>query len=56
MVMRQAFEVFEEHVNMNLQFMLDSNLYGCGWVEVSKDCLFRTPLPSQSFVTPNCRH
>lgn len=47
-VMDKRFDVFEEHVGSILQFMLDSNLYGCGWVEVGEDCKMRYPLPGQS--------
>ncbi|KAI7963511.1 hypothetical protein MJO29_003938 [Puccinia striiformis f. sp. tritici] len=39
-----GFKIFEEHIPFHLQFMLDHNLYGCGWVELSK-CVFRRPLP-----------
>ncbi|WAR54147.1 hypothetical protein PtB15_3B659 [Puccinia triticina] len=39
-----GFKVFEEHIPFHLQFMLDHNLYGCGWVELS-NCVFRRPLP-----------
>lgn len=49
LVMNTVFEVFEEHIPHMLQFMLDSNLYGCGWVEVA-DCRFRHPLPGQLFA------
>lgn len=42
--MGTAFEVFEDHIPFILQFMLDQNVFGCGWVEVS-DCKFRLPLP-----------
>ena len=45
-VMQTRFDVFEEHVGSILQFMLDSNLYGCGWVAVGVDCKMRFPLPS----------
>lgn len=38
------FDVFEAHVPFLLQFMLDANLFGCGWVEVGK-CLFREDVP-----------
>ncbi|MBW0474801.1 hypothetical protein O181_014516 [Austropuccinia psidii MF-1] len=44
-----GFKIFEEHIPFHLQFMLDYNLYGCGWVELS-ECLFRRPLPD-SYVT-----
>jgi DNA polymerase zeta len=37
-------QVFEAHVPILLQFMLDFNLYGCNWIELAK-CTFRTPLP-----------
>lgn len=47
-IMGTAFEVFEDHIPFILQFMLDQNLFGCGWVEVA-ECLFRQPLPSASF-------
>ncbi|POW05385.1 hypothetical protein PSTT_09744, partial [Puccinia striiformis] len=39
-----GFKIFEEHIPFHLQFMLDHNLYGCGWVELS-NCVFRRPLP-----------
>ncbi|KAA1065375.1 DNA polymerase zeta, variant 2 [Puccinia graminis f. sp. tritici] len=44
-----GFKVFEEHIPFHLQFMLDHNLYGCGWVELS-NCAFRRPLPD-NYVT-----
>ncbi|KAM0755963.1 hypothetical protein T439DRAFT_295975 [Meredithblackwellia eburnea MCA 4105] len=43
-LMKTKFEVFEDHVSFLLQFMLDANLYGCGWVDVG-ECLFRGPVP-----------
>jgi DNA polymerase zeta len=43
-VLGTEFDVFEDHIPFLLQFMLDSNLYGCGWVEVG-DCLFREEVP-----------
>lgn len=46
-VMKTKFEVFEAHIPFKLQFLLDANLYGCGWVETS-ECLFRGPLPGTS--------
>lgn len=39
-------KIFEEHIPFHLQFMLDHNLYGCGWVELA-DCQFRRPLPDE---------
>ena len=47
-VKETKFELFEDHIPFHLQFMLDANLYGSGWVEVSHQCRFRTPLPGQS--------
>ncbi|KAM0793277.1 hypothetical protein ACM66B_000738 [Microbotryomycetes sp. NB124-2] len=47
-VMGTKFDVFESHVPYHLQFMLDANLYGCGWVEVSDEARFRTPLPDDA--------
>lgn len=47
-VMGTKFDVYEDHIPFHLQFMLDANLFGCGWVEVSLESKFRTPLPGQS--------
>ncbi|KAI5480032.1 hypothetical protein MNV49_001997 [Pseudohyphozyma bogoriensis] len=53
------FDVFEDHIPFPLQFMLDANLYGCGWVEV-ESCKFRRPLPEHVespedfFEPPSC--
>ncbi|ORY80222.1 hypothetical protein BCR35DRAFT_266236 [Leucosporidium creatinivorum] len=44
-VMNTKFDLYEDHIPFHLQFMLDANLYGSGWVEVSADCRFRNPLP-----------
>ena len=46
-VLGTEFDVFEDHIPFLLQFMLDANLYGCGWVEVG-ECLFREDVPGQS--------
>lgn len=54
-IMGTRFEVYEEHLNFTLQFMLDANLYGSGWVEVSNKCRFRNPLPGSSFAS-FCRY
>ncbi|GAA6061348.1 hypothetical protein JCM10212_004829 [Sporobolomyces blumeae] len=43
-VLGTEFDVFEDHIPFLLQFMLDANLYGCGWVEVG-ECLFREGVP-----------
>ncbi|GAA5899314.1 DNA-directed DNA polymerase [Sporobolomyces salmoneus] len=57
-VLGTEFDVFEDHIPFLLQFMLDSNLYGCGWVEVG-ECLFREGVPeyeppsaSEALFTP----
>ncbi|KAL8283649.1 hypothetical protein RQP46_005444 [Phenoliferia psychrophenolica] len=58
-LMDTKFEVFEDHISFLLQFMLDQNLYGCGWVEIG-ECLFRKPLPahraleSDQYNPPSC--
>ncbi|SCV68725.1 BQ2448_846 [Microbotryum intermedium] len=39
-IMKTKFDVFEDHAPFLLQFMLDCDLYGCGWVEVD-ECRFR---------------
>ncbi|GAA5965048.1 hypothetical protein JCM8115_005696 [Rhodotorula mucilaginosa] len=58
-VLGTPFDVFEAHVPFLLQFMLDANLFGCGWVEVGK-CLFRedvpdhVPSPSDDYNPPSC--
>ncbi|GAA6052660.1 hypothetical protein JCM3770_003916 [Rhodotorula araucariae] len=58
-VLRTQFDVFEAHVPYLLQFMLDANLYGCGWVEVS-ECRFREEVPehvdtpSDEYNPPSC--
>lgn len=43
-IMKKKFIVYEAHIPFLLQFMLDFNLYGCGWVEISK-AKFREPVP-----------
>ncbi|GAA5949875.1 hypothetical protein JCM3765_007720 [Sporobolomyces pararoseus] len=48
-VLGTEFDVFEDHIPFLLQFMLDSNLYGCGWVEVG-ECLLREGVPE--YVEP----
>ncbi|GAA6006501.1 hypothetical protein JCM10207_004954 [Rhodosporidiobolus poonsookiae] len=51
--------VYEDHIPFLLQFMLDTNLYGCGWVEAGK-CLFREEVPehhdqpSDEYNPPSC--
>ncbi|KAK0555589.1 DNA polymerase zeta [Tilletia horrida] len=44
-VMGTTFAVHEGHIRYQLQFMLDYNLLGCGYVDF-EDVLFRTPVPS----------
>ncbi|BGP52794.1 DNA polymerase zeta [Rhodotorula sphaerocarpa] len=58
-VLGTQFDVFEAHVPFLLQFMLDANLFGCGWVEVGT-ALFRedvpehVPSPSDEYNRPSC--
>ncbi|GAA5859597.1 hypothetical protein JCM8547_006156 [Rhodosporidiobolus lusitaniae] len=58
-IMNTQFEVFEDHIPFLLQFLLDSNLYGCGWVDVA-GCLFREGVPehppadSAEYQPPAC--
>ena len=42
--MNQKFEVFEAHIPFLLQFFVDYNCYGMGYINLSK-CFFRAPLP-----------
>lgn len=44
-VMGQIFQPYEAHIQFILQFMIDFNLYGCGFIECEK-VLFRAPVPS----------
>jgi DNA polymerase zeta len=32
-IFNNAFAVYEAHLGYTLQFMIDFNLYGCGWLE-----------------------
>ena len=43
-IMQKRWIVYESHIPFLLQFMLDANLYGCGWVNISK-AKFREPVP-----------
>jgi DNA polymerase zeta len=43
-VLNTQFDVFEDHIPFLLQFMLDSNLYGCGWMDLG-ECKFREGVP-----------
>jgi DNA polymerase zeta len=45
-IMQKKFAVYESHLDTKLQFMVDFDLYGCGWVEV-QEALFRRPLPGE---------
>lgn len=49
-VLGTQFDVFEAHVPFLLQFMLDANLFGCGWVEVGT-ALFREDVPGECAET-----
>jgi len=44
-IMGTSFTIFEGHIRYQLQFMLDYNLLGCGFVDF-EDVLFRLPVPS----------
>jgi DNA polymerase zeta len=43
-VMKNKFNVYESHLATKLQFMVDFDLYGCGWVDI-ESAMFRSPLP-----------
>ena len=43
--MGQSFQPFEAHIPYKLQFMIDYNLHGMNFMDVS-DAQFRLPLPS----------
>lgn len=43
-VMRTVFQPFEAHVPFRLQFFIDYNLYGMGWLEL-EDALLRNNVP-----------
>ncbi|KAK3824379.1 MAG: putative DNA polymerase zeta catalytic subunit [Linnemannia elongata] len=44
-VMRTVFQPFEAHVPFRLQFFIDYNLYGMGWLEL-EDALLRSDVPA----------
>ncbi|KAG0296197.1 DNA polymerase zeta [Linnemannia gamsii] len=44
-VMRTVFQPFEAHVPFRLQFFIDYNLYGMGWLEL-EDALLRNNVPA----------
>ncbi|KAJ1793941.1 DNA polymerase zeta, partial [Coemansia sp. RSA 2399] len=46
-VMGRKMDIFESHLPYTLQFLVDYNLYGMGWINLSK-VLFRSPLPGGS--------
>ncbi|KAG0270384.1 DNA polymerase zeta [Actinomortierella ambigua] len=43
-VMNRSFQPFEAHIPFRLQFCIDFNLYGMGWVEM-ESALFRNDVP-----------
>jgi len=43
-VMKTEFQPFEAHVPFRLQFFIDYNLYGMGWLEL-EDALLRNEVP-----------
>lgn len=56
-IMGTRFQPFEAHINFELQFLIDHNLYGMDWLHIDEDIgspVFRLPLlqePKSSFVT-----
>lgn len=49
---RQFFQPYEAHIPYILGFMVDFNLYGCGFVDC-ENVKFRTPIPSAEDVGPD---
>ena len=49
-ILSRRFQVYEDHIPFILQFLLDCNLFGCGWVYIAKDrsTRFRRPLPERA--------
>lgn len=45
-ILKQVFQPYEAHMQYLLQWMCDSNLYGCSYIETDKP-LFRGPVPSR---------
>ncbi|KAI9163520.1 DNA polymerase zeta catalytic subunit [Paramyrothecium foliicola] len=45
-IMKRKFQPYEAHLQYLLQFMIDYNLYGCDYLDVSKTS-FRAPVPEQ---------
>ncbi|KAI0476203.1 DNA polymerase family B [Xylariaceae sp. FL0804] len=43
-IMKRKFQPYEAHLQYLLQFMIDYNLYGCGYIDVQK-VRFRAPVP-----------
>ncbi|KAK8099377.1 uncharacterized protein PG998_012618 [Apiospora kogelbergensis] len=43
-IMKQKFQPYEAHLQYLLQFMIDYNLYGCGYIETRRT-FFRAPVP-----------
>ncbi|OIW30669.1 hypothetical protein CONLIGDRAFT_630624 [Coniochaeta ligniaria NRRL 30616] len=44
LIMNRKFQPYESHLQFLLQFMVDYNLYGCGYIE-TKNVAFRAPVP-----------
>ncbi|SPN99744.1 probable catalytic subunit of DNA polymerase zeta UPR-1 [Cephalotrichum gorgonifer] len=44
-IMKQKFQPYETHLQYQLQFMCDYNLYGCDYLEAGK-AYFRAPVPA----------
>ncbi|OLL22088.1 DNA polymerase zeta catalytic subunit [Neolecta irregularis DAH-3] len=46
-ILERSMQPFEAHIPYLLQFMIDFNLYGCGWINC-EEVTFRMPVPEQS--------
>lgn len=44
LILNRKFQPYESHLQYLLQFMIDYNLYGCGYIETKK-VIFRAPVP-----------
>ncbi|GHJ88161.1 hypothetical protein NliqN6_4563 [Naganishia liquefaciens] len=54
-IMGKKFASYESHLASKLQFMIDFDLYGCGWVDLDGG-LFRLPLPEGDAFDPSDLH
>ena len=49
-IMKKAFQPYEAHLQYLLQWMVDYNLYGCGYIDCGK-VKFRSPVPQLEDMT-----